>query len=40
MVEDIWMAVSQHANISPEFANTARGFQGRNFQQAHRLVSD
>lgn len=40
MVEDIWMAVDQHANISPEFTQKANYFRTMNFSDARRLVAD
>lgn len=40
MVEDIWMAVDQHANISPQFTQLANYFRERNFYEARKLVND
>lgn len=34
------MAVDQHANISPQFTQTANYFRERNFVEARRLVND
>lgn len=40
MVEDIWLAVSQHANISPEFANRVNSLKGIDFNGARNLVNE
>lgn len=40
MVEDIWMAVDQHANISKDFTDRAQCFREKNFVEARRLIAD
>lgn len=40
MVEDIWMAVDQHANISKDFTDRANYFREKNFVDARRLVAE
>ena len=40
MVEDIWMAVDDHALIDGDFRARADNFREMNFVEARRIVAD